>query len=232
MFSTKYSQNMFTKIWYLKSKLGLWSGTVSCSREVVFSRLLSSSLPPLYISPTSCELCRPGRRNYLENPFWEKISLLTTSFENTKQGISKILKNRFPTISAAWVLAILRQDLNLSSHEQCITVWILGLVSPYTVAPGSILIGHPIKRECKLFIISCRSSSYLSRVVCNICLLQRILPWTWHCPPSIPSRTSLFPASAQRPSSSSPYSCPWPRASALYFHCWSWSWSCGKSSGS
>ena len=68
---------------------------------------------------------------------------LTFSFENVKQGILMVLKKRFPTISAAIVLAILRHDLNLSSQLQCITVWILTLVRPYLVCPGSILIGHP-----------------------------------------------------------------------------------------
>jgi len=49
----------------------------------------------------------------------------------------------FPTISAACVLVILRQERNLSSQEQCIKVLILLLVRPYLVCPGSILSGHP-----------------------------------------------------------------------------------------
>merc|ERR1711981_398924 len=58
------------------------------------------------------------------------------------------LKKRFPTMSAACVLAILRQELNLSSQSQCITVWNLTLVSPNSVLPGSMLMGQP--RSCCL----------------------------------------------------------------------------------
>ena len=64
---------------------------------------------------------------------------LTLCFENTKQGMSMMLKNRLPTMSAAWVLAILRQERNLSSQEQCITACIHVLVIPYFVSPGSML---------------------------------------------------------------------------------------------
>ena len=67
----------------------------------------------------------------------------TFCLENVKQGMLMVLKKRFPTISAAVVLAILRQERNLSSQLQCITVWILTLVRPYLVCPGSMLIGHP-----------------------------------------------------------------------------------------
>ena len=87
--------------------------------------------------------------NNLQLYEWIKLNIgkcSTFSVLMIKQGGFAPLKNMFPTISAAWVLAILRHDLNLSSQEQCMTVWILWLVRPHCVAPGSMLIGHP--RSC------------------------------------------------------------------------------------
>ena len=120
----------------------------NCNMVKVFSKQPSSFLLHWHTLPTSYDWCKPTKIEitvcvFLKQYFFFK---LTTCFENTKQGISAMLKKRFPTMSAAWVLAILRQDLNLSSQEQCMTVWILWLVRPHSVAPGSILIGHP--RSC------------------------------------------------------------------------------------
>ena len=69
--------------------------------------------------------------------------ICTLALTTLKQGVWRVLKKMFPTISAACVLVILRQERNLSSQEQCIKVLILLLVRPYLVCPGSILSGHP-----------------------------------------------------------------------------------------
>ena len=81
-----------------------------------------------------------------------------------KQGILIVLKKRFPTISAAIVLAILRHERNLSSQEQCITVWILTLVRPYLVCPGSILMGHPRSWCLQHLLYTGSSQGYIYRV--------------------------------------------------------------------
>ena len=108
---------------------------------MVSSRLLKVFLLVKCSAPTSYVQNRSGKRNKAKALKYFQNS--TFPLENVKQGILIVLKKRFPTISAAIVLAILRHERNLSSQEQCITVWILTLVRPYLVCPGSILMGHP-----------------------------------------------------------------------------------------